>query len=147
VIIKLWQILDKNQIFYSLCKTFSHYVTWLNPFSSEHGELVTLSTGAKAPVAKDLLEAYKMGEEAFQTFQQDHLQEDAPSTQLHEKMRKKKLQTFSDTRKKSRNQSRAEEMVLKADRRLFGQIVIIAESRKLHMRVSCPIHCGLYLGL
>jgi len=76
--------------------------SWLNPFSFEHGELVSLSTGAKAPseVAKDLLEAYKIGEEAFQTFQQEHLQEDAPSTQFHEKMAKKKLQTFSDIRKK-----------------------------------------------
>ena len=37
--------------------------SWLNPFSFEHGELVSLSTAAEAPpeVAKDLLEAYKIG--------------------------------------------------------------------------------------
>ena len=36
----------------------------MNPFSPEHGELVNLSTAAEAPpeVAKDLLEAYKVGE-------------------------------------------------------------------------------------
>ena len=49
----------------------------MNPFSFEHGELVSLSTGAEAPpeVAKDLLEADKIGEEAFQMFQQERLQE------------------------------------------------------------------------
>jgi len=92
--------------------------------------LVSLSTAAEAPpeVAKDLLEAYKIGKEAYQTFQQQRLQEDAPSTQFHEKMIKKKLKTFSDMRKKPRSNSRAKEVVLKADRRLFGQMVIIAES-------------------
>lgn len=37
--------------------------SWLNSFSFENGELVSLSTAAEAPpeVAKDLLEAYKIG--------------------------------------------------------------------------------------
>jgi len=101
---------------------------WLSPFSPEHGELVSLSTAAEAPseVAKDLLEVYKVGEEAYQTFMQERLQEDVPSMQFHEKVTKTKLKTFSDIRKKSCS--------LKADRRLFGQMVIIAESRKLQMR-------------
>lgn len=109
--------------------------SWLNPFSPEHGELVSLSTAAEAPpeVAKDLLEAYKIGEEAYQTFKQERLQEDAPSTQFHDRMTKKKLKTFSDIRKKPRNQGRAKEVILKADRKLFGQMVLIAESRKLQM--------------
>jgi len=107
--------------------------SWFNPFSFEHGELVSLSTAAEAPpeVAKDLLEAYKIGEEAYQTFQQERLQDDAPSMQFREKMIKKKLKTFSDMRKKPRSNGCAKEVVLKADRRLFGQMVIIAESRKL----------------
>ena len=84
-------------------------------------------------MAKDLLEAYKIGEEAYQTFQQERLQEDAPSTQFHEKMIKKKLKTFSGMRKKPHSNGRVKEVVLKADRRLFGQMVIIAESRKLQM--------------
>ena len=33
--------------------------SWLNPFSPEHGELVSLSTAAEVPeVAKDLLGTY-----------------------------------------------------------------------------------------
>jgi len=48
-------------------------------------------------------------------------------------MTKIKLKTFSDMRKKPRSQGRAKEVVLKADRRLFGQMVITAESRNLQM--------------
>jgi len=61
-------------------------------------------------------------------------------------MTKKKLKTFSDMRKKRRSQGRAKEVVLQADRRLFGQMVIIAESRKLQMSDVLAIHWGLYLG-
>jgi len=49
-------------------------------------------------------------------------------------------------RKKRRSQGRAKEVVLQADRRLFGQMVIIAESRKLQMSDVLAIHWGLYLG-
>jgi len=84
-------------------------------------------------VAKDLLEAYRIGEDAYQTFKQERLQEDAPSTQFHDRITKKKLKTFSDIRKKPRNQGLTKEVVLKADRKLFGQMVLIAESRKLQM--------------
>ena len=48
-------------------------------------------------------------------------------------MSKLKLKTFSDIRKKSHTQSHAKEVVLKADRKLFGQMILVAESRKLHM--------------
>jgi len=48
-------------------------------------------------------------------------------------MIKEKLKTNSDMRKKPRINGRAKEVVLKADRRLFGQMIIIAESRKLQM--------------
>ena len=108
----------------------------VEPFSHEHEELVSLSSAAQAPpeVAKDLLEAYIIGEDAYKTFKQECLQEDAPSTQFHDRMTKKKMKTFSDIRKKPRNQGHAKEVVLKADRKLFGQMVLIAESRELQMR-------------
>ena len=40
---------------------------WLNPFSSDHGQLVSLSTATVAPleIAKDLLQAHRIGEEAY----------------------------------------------------------------------------------
>ena len=56
--------------------------TWLNPFTSENGELVIVSTAAKAPgeVTKNLLDAYKIGEEAYKTFKQERLEEEVLST-------------------------------------------------------------------
>jgi len=41
-------------------------------------------------------------------------------------MSKKKLGMF---RKKSRSQGHAKEVVLKGDRKLFGQMILVAESR------------------
>jgi len=48
-------------------------------------------------------------------------------------MSKKKLKTFSDIKKKSRNQHQAKQVVLKADRKLFGQMIFVAQSRELSM--------------
>ena len=46
---------------------------------------------------------------------------------FHDKMTKKKLKTFSEIRKK------AKEVVLKANRNLFGHMVLVAQSGELHM--------------
>ena len=94
--------------------------SWLNPFSPGQGELVTLSTATEAPpeMAKNLLEAYQIRKESYQTFKQERLKEEVPSTQFHERITKKKLKTFSDIRKKSHSKCHSKEVVLKADRKL-----------------------------
>jgi hypothetical protein len=48
-------------------------------------------------------------------------------------MTMKILRTFSDIRMKPHRQGLVEEAVLKADRNLFGQMILVAENRKLHM--------------
>lgn len=110
--------------------------SWLNPFNPEQEELVSLSTALAAPaeVAKDLLEAYRIGENTYQAFKEERLETDTPTTQFHDKMTKKKLRTFSDIRMKPRKQGPAKETILKADRNLFGKMILIAENRKLQMR-------------
>ena len=109
--------------------------SWLNPFNPEQGELVSLSTATAAPpeVAKDLLGAYRIGEDAYQAFKEERLGTDSPTTLFHDKMTKKKLRTFSDIRMKPRRQGLAKEAILKADRKLFGQMILVAENRKLQM--------------
>ena len=49
--------------------------SWLNPMCPEDTELVSLSTGIVAPadVAKDLLGAHQVGEEAYQMFKKKRL--------------------------------------------------------------------------
>ena len=103
---------------------------WLNPFSPDHTEFVSLSTATVVPtdVASDLLNAYKIGEEAYQAFKQERLESNPPTTQFHDKMTKKKLKTFSDIQKKPRNQGQAKQLALKTDRNLSGHMILVAES-------------------
>ena len=56
-----------------------------------------------------------------------------PTTQFHDKMTKKKLKTLSDIRIKPRRQGLAKEAIWEADRNLFGQMILVAENRKLKM--------------
>ncbi|KAK5859272.1 hypothetical protein PBY51_003352 [Eleginops maclovinus] len=107
--------------------------SWLNPFSQDHSDVISLSTATVAPpaIAADLLGAHKIGEEAYQAFKRERLE--AGTTKFHDKMSKKKLKTFSDIQKKPRNLGQAKQAVLKADRNLFGHMILVAESRQLHM--------------
>ena len=58
-----------------------------------------------------------------------------PPVKFQETLKKSKLKTFSALNKKVKFKSKtANEIILKADRALFGQMVIIAENRQLHMR-------------
>ena len=109
--------------------------SWLNPFSPDQDEFVTLSISTVAPpnVANDLLEAHRIGEEAYQSFKQECLEASSPKMQFHDKRTKKKLKTFSDSRKKSRNQQETKHAALMADRKLFGHMVLVAQSRDLRM--------------
>ena len=59
----------------------------------------------------------------------------ALGVKFHKTLKKSKLKTFSELNKKVKFKSKtANEIILKADRALFGQMVIIAENRQLHMR-------------
>jgi hypothetical protein len=80
--------------------------SWLNPFNTEQGELVSLSTVTAAPpeVVNDPLGAYKIGEDSYQAFKEERLETDTPTTQFHDKMAKKKLRTFSYIRMKPHRQ-------------------------------------------
>ena len=106
---------------------------WLNPFNAEQGDLVSLSTATTAPpeVAKDLLGAYRIGEDAYQAFKEERLETDTPTIQFHDTMTKEKLRTFTNIRMKPRSQGQTKEAILQADRNLFGQMILVAENRKL----------------
>ncbi|CAH1248853.1 Hypp8457 [Branchiostoma lanceolatum] len=110
---------------------------WINPFSSEHQDLVCLSTGklATPKIEEDLLNAKAVGEKAYEAFRVQRLEKDSQQIQFHDTMKKSKLKTFSELNKKVKVRDKtAKEIILKADMALFGQMIIIAESRKLHLR-------------
>ncbi|KAL7394540.1 hypothetical protein ABVT39_027571, partial [Epinephelus coioides] len=109
--------------------------SWINPFSPDYEELVSLSTGMAAPpdVANDLIGAPKIGEDAYEDFKQKRMETDSPDTKFHDRIPEKKLKTFTDLSKKSHTLCKRKEVILKADRKVFGQMILAAESRQLHM--------------
>ncbi|KAG0724550.1 hypothetical protein GWK47_040369 [Chionoecetes opilio] len=75
----------------------------------------------------------RIGEDAYQAFKEERLETDTPTIQFHDTMTKTKLRTFTNIRMKPRSQGHAKEAILKADRNLFGQMILVSENRKLKM--------------
>lgn len=107
---------------------------WVNPFSGDPTELISISTGTAAPsnVANDLLTAKDIGEAAYKQFQDDRIK--SRKKPFHDPIRKLKLTRFSDVNKPKMAKGTNKETILKADHKLFAHMVLIATSRKLDMR-------------
>ena len=104
---------------------------WLDPFRSVQQDLVCLSTGKVAPpkIQQYLLAAKAVGEKAYEIFRVERLESQPPQTKFHDTIPKAKLQTFTDLNKKVQVKSRtSKEIILKADRNLFVQMILIAET-------------------
>ena len=93
---------------------------------------MSISTGTVAShdVSTDLLTAREKGEHAYMVFQQQRIQK---GDCFHDPIKKVKSKTFT-TMKSKPAKGKTKEIVMKADRRLFGNMVLIAQSRKLEMR-------------
>ena len=107
---------------------------WLNPLSPDESYLISLSTGTVAPpaVGKGLLRALKVGEEAYQTFEGIGLDDDPPSVKFHDKTAKQRLKMFSTISTKT-SRMKGQNVVLKANRNLFNQMILVAESISVNM--------------
>lgn len=111
--------------------------SWLNPFSDESQPLASISTGAvpSPDIALDLAKAYLSGEAAYQGFKNNRLEPDKPLVKFHDTLKKQKLKTFTSMSKvKTIKKKKGEETIVRADRNLFARMIIIAESRQLHMQ-------------
>jgi len=108
--------------------------SWSNPFREEHDSLVNIATGAVAPVeiASDLMNAHKVGKDAYQEFKTGRLEKDDP-VDFYAPMKKQKSKTFSEMYTE-KVKCKGKEIVMKADRKLFGHMVVVAQSRKLDMK-------------
>ena len=75
---------------------------WTNPFDPNESELVSISTGSLAPpdVARDLFDAKNIGEEAYEGFKRDRLEDPSSKNKFHDKMTKNRLKTFSTSGKR-----------------------------------------------
>ena len=113
---------------------------WTNPFSNQPMDLMNLSTGAAAPpaVTKDLLSAHCKGEEASKI----HMEKLESGSGFYDPIKKLELKTFSVLQKRTVCKAATNrELVLKADNRVFGQMLLIAQKRKLDMKdvLECPL--------
>ena len=82
-----------------------------------------------------MLQAKDIGEKAYKAFREQRLQSNPPKVKFHDTITKAKLKTFTHLNKKvSVKAGRNQEVILKADRRLLAQMIVIAESRNLQMK-------------
>ena len=109
--------------------------SWIDPFAADQ-DLLCISSATLAPpdITADLLNAQTIGENAYQKFKVERLESDPPTTKFHSPMKKTNLKTFTNLTKKKRIQSSGQTVILKTDRLLFGRMIVIAQSRNLHMK-------------
>lgn len=107
---------------------------WINP-SGEKQELVCISTAKATPkdISCDLLKANEIGKQCYTTFKTERLEKDPPVKDFHDKMKLNQLKTFSSMCKKKEVKSNGREIILKADRSLFGRIIVMSQARSLRM--------------
>ena len=106
--------------------------SWLNPMRSEETELVSISTGTVAPadVATDLLRAHQIGEDECQTFAKTRLEQNPPTLNFHDAMKKHTLKTFANVNVKTvSRRGTTKDVVLKAERNLFSHMILVVHSR------------------
>ena len=111
--------------------------TWRNPFNPDLQDLVCLLTGKAATpdMEHDLLQAKDIGETAYKAFREKRLQSNPPKVKFHDTIIKANLTTFTHLNKRtSVKAGQNQEVILRADRKLFAQMIIITESRNLQMR-------------
>ncbi|XP_033475188.1 uncharacterized protein LOC117252428 [Epinephelus lanceolatus] len=109
---------------------------WVNPLGPEESDIISLSTGITVSpnIASDLLQAQQTGEKAYKKFRSERLEKGSPTAKFHDKMKKQNLKTFSSTTQSRVNKGQNKEVVLKADRNLFGHMIIVSQSRDLHIK-------------
>lgn len=108
---------------------------WNNPFDDAK-PLVSISTATKAPedVKLDLMEASKNGEEAYRRFKEERLESSPPTKRFHDAIKLLKLKSFSSINKKRKILADGRTLILKADRSLFGRIIVLGQNRKIEVR-------------
>lgn len=107
---------------------------WNNPFT-ESKELVSLSTVKQAPeyVIRDLLNAQQVGEKAYQVSREQRLELPPPQKKFYDTIKVNKLKTFYSISKKKKVSTDGK-TIWKANRSLFGRIIIIGQNRKIDVR-------------
>ena len=98
---------------------------WLNPLYPDESDHVGLSTGTVTPPA--------VVNDQHQTFKWTVLDDDPPSAKFHDKTTKQIRKTLS-TIGTNTSRMKGQNVVLKAERNLFSQVILVADSRSVNMK-------------
>ncbi len=79
------------------------------------------------------MKAHSTGEKCYSKFRSERLEKDVPTVKFHDILPANKLKTFSNLCKKKAVKSSGRMIILKADRTLFGRIIVMAQGRSLKM--------------
>ena len=107
---------------------------WINPLT-ENQDLLSISTARKAPreVAFDLMKEHDIGQQCYSDFKDQRLEKDPPVKKFHDPIALNKLKSFSSLCKRKQVKSSGRVAILKADRSLFGRIIVMAQGCNLKM--------------
>ena len=100
---------------------------------------------SKAPreVASNLMKAHDIGQ---QCYSDQHLEKDLPVKKFHDPIVLNKLKSFSTLCKRKQVKSSDRVAILKADRSLFGRIIVLLKGATSRWKVFYPIPLDHYLG-
>ena len=112
--------------------------SWNNPF-------LGFKTSTASQQQKKLLQIchttyftpVRFGEQEFQQFQEERLHSSPGKKKFHEPVKLKTLKTFTSLIKKKAVLTQGRAMMLKADRSLFGRMIISGQSRNIEVKTCC----------
>ncbi|CAC5360780.1 unnamed protein product [Mytilus coruscus] len=115
--------------------------SWTNPFETSE-QLSGLSSGTvvSSELLCDLLNAYEKGKLASENFITERLIQ--KSTDIFKPIKRQSLLTFSTKEIKGKQLMADKNNTLKADRNLFGRLLVIAQTRQLDMREVLQFELG-----
>ena len=109
--------------------------SWNIPFVGNQG-LNSISTAKDAPVdmSSDLLHNCGIGEQKFPQFKEERLQSSPLKKKFYDPVNLKKLKMFTSLSKKKTVSTQRRSVILKADRSLFGRMIITGQRRKIEVK-------------
>ena len=119
--------------------------SFTNPFGEE-SELMVISSGVKATeeIKDHLLNAEFYGKSAMDEFVKKRLSE-KPIQDLFDPIKKHSLKAFASLMPKSLVKVNKKEVMIKADRTLFGRMAIIGQSKDIDLEVVFSYPLGPFL--
>ena len=102
----------------------------VNPFSEKEGPInISIARTAPTDITSDLMRAHEIGQQRYVAFKEER----PPTKNFHEPIPTNKLKTFGNLCKKKEVKSSGRTIILKADRLLFGRIIVMAQGCSLKM--------------